>query len=122
MTQTHDSEALRAQLATNYSNDVNEVAKNAPPKPVSSRAITVDVVCQGSGNGFRCVYVNNFRIVGGKPWVAENLPTSGKKTTIGDVLSAFSQEDIAAYLAEQEATTAYYSGYRAWTEAQKDKQ
>ena len=103
-----------------YSHDINEVSKSAPAKPVSSRQISVDVVGHGARDGFRCVYVNDRRVVGGKPWAAENLPTSGKPTTIADVLDAFNREDILAYLAEQEAMTAYWAGYHAWKSAQKE--
>jgi hypothetical protein len=46
------------------------------------RKIEVTVV------GKRCVYLNDYRICGGKPWVSENLPQHDFKTSIKDVLHA----------------------------------
>ena len=44
-----------------FSDDYGEVYKNRPSRPVSEKEINIDIV------GTRCVYLNNYRIAGGKP-------------------------------------------------------
>ena len=53
--------------------------------------------------GERCVYINNSRIEGSKPYASENLPHQHKETTVAKVLGAFSIREIEAYLATQSA-------------------
>jgi len=48
--------------------------------------------------GTRCVYLNNYRIAGSKPYVSENLPHWIFRTSIEDVLAAFSLDEIRATL------------------------
>lgn len=38
--------------------------------------------------GRRCVYINDYRVVGGKPYVSENLPSHSFKCTVKDILDA----------------------------------
>ena len=79
-----------------------EVLDAAPATPTADKPISVHVVAR------RCVYVNDYRIAGGKPYVSENLPTNTLKTTLGDVLRAFSSADIRKALVEQEAKAKYF--------------
>lgn len=79
-----------------------EVVDAAPATPTADKTISVDVVAR------RCVYVNDFRIAGGKPYVSENLPSHTLKTTLGDVLRAFNPADIRKALDEQEAKAKYF--------------
>lgn len=79
-----------------------EIFDAAPATPTADKPINVDVVAR------RCVYVNDFRIAGGKPYVSENLPTNTHKTTLGDVLRAFDAADIRKALDEQEAKAKYF--------------
>lgn len=83
---------------------------NAPPAPHRNKPIEVSVV------GRRCVYVNNYRVAGGKPYYSENLPHHELKTTLGDVLDAFHAEDIRAALTEREE---YAESLRAYHERKK---
>lgn len=78
-----------------------EVVNAAPGTPTADKQISVDVVAR------RCVYVNDFRIAGGKPYVSENLPQHTLQTTLGDVLKAFRADDIRKALNEQEAKAKY---------------
>lgn len=82
----------------------------APPAPHRNKPIEVSVV------GRRCVYVNDYRVAGGKPYYSENLPHHELKTTLGDVLDAFRPEDIRAALAEREE---YVESLRAYHERKK---
>lgn len=82
----------------------------APPAPHRNKLIEVSVV------GRRCVYVNDYRVAGGKPYYSENLPHHELKTTLGDVLDAFRAEDIRAALAEREE---YAESLRAYHERKK---
>lgn len=52
----------------------------------------------------RCVYVNNYRIAGRKPYVSENLPQQDFSTPVRDVLDAFPLAVLEAAVAERLAT------------------
>ncbi len=52
---------------------------------LAAQAIELTVV------GKRCVYLNDYRIAGGKPYVSENIPQHSFTITIGDVLAALPQ-------------------------------
>lgn len=65
----------------------------------------------------RCVYVNNYRVAGSKPYVSENLPTRSMKTKVRTVLDAFSEREIVAYLAEKRGRAAYLEGVRNYQNA-----
>lgn len=84
---------------------------DARPKAMQSRPVEVSVV------GRRCVYLNNYRIAGGKPYHSENLPTHELTATLGDIINAFSKEDILAAYAEREASSEYMSAWRAARDA-----
>jgi hypothetical protein len=49
----------------------------------------------------RCVYLNNHRIAGGKPYASENLPHHTFQTTLGEVLDAFSDDEILKAIADR---------------------
>jgi hypothetical protein len=89
------------------SEDFNEVYDNRPASPTRDREVVVNVVAR------RCVYVNNYRIAGGKPYVSENLPSHTLETKLGDVLDAFAEADILAALAEKKAVRDYFAAYHA---------
>jgi hypothetical protein len=90
--------------------DFNEVY-DARPKAMAEKPIEVSVV------GKRCVYVNDYRICGSKPYVSENLPWHDFTTSMGDVLSAFREEDVLAYFAERKACNEYLAAWRAARDA-----
>lgn len=77
-----------------------------PLSEICSKQITIDIV------GKRCVYINDYRVVGGKPYVSESLPTDSRKLTVRDVLEAFSNEQLRAFLDERVAISAYCAGLR----------
>ena len=80
---------------------------NHPPtSEVCSKRITVDIV------GARCVYLNNFRIAGSKPYVSENLPERSLRLTIRDALAAFSDEEMESFIKERQDRKKYYADCR----------
>lgn len=85
----------------------NAMFENAPAEAVSKTAIEVTVV------GKRCVYVNDYRVAGGKPYYSESLSSHNLKCSIGDVLEAFSEEQILAAVAERKARRDYFADYHA---------
>lgn len=85
--------------------DVNVLHANAPARPIGDKPVEVCVV------GRRCVYVNNFRIAGGKPYVSENLPQHILKTSLREVLSAFSASEVRAALREEQNYREYFAAY-----------
>lgn len=90
-----------------------EAYKNRPLDEKCSREITIDIV------GDRCIYINDYRVQGGKPYHSENLPTKTKKTTVRDVLQAFTDDEINAYLKEKKAVDNYCAGLRAFRDIQR---
>jgi hypothetical protein len=87
--------------------DFNDVYDSQPATPTRGRPVEVDVV------GRRCVYVNSFRVAGGKPYVSERLPSHTLHTTLGAVLDAFSEQEVFAALAEKKASQEYFAAYHA---------
>lgn len=79
----------------------------APKQTVRERLIEVEVVAK------RCVYVNDYRVAGGKPYVSEQLPSHIIKTSVGDVLDAFTDKEIRAALREAKAMRNYYAAIHA---------
>lgn len=61
----------------------------------SAKPIRITVV------GKRCVYINNYRVAGSKPYVSEHLTEHDLNTTLGEVLNAFSDADISKALKER---------------------
>lgn len=49
-----------------------------------TRPIPIDLTIVGK----RCVYLNDYRIAGGKPYVSENLPQHSFEVTVEDILAA----------------------------------
>lgn len=86
-----------------------------PENQLCSESISIDIV------GDRCIYINNHRVQGGKPYVSEGLSTKSKKTTVRDVLMAFSNEQIEAFLKEKIAIANYCSGLRNYRDALEGK-
>lgn len=108
------------QPITNTIEDVKRAAwdeayKSRPLSEVCSREITIDIV------GCRCIYINDFRVWGGKPYVSENLPTTTKKSTVRAILEAFSTEELQAYLEEKVAVNAYCAGLRNFRDGIKEE-
>lgn len=93
----------------------NKAYQDRPLNPKCDRVIEIAIV------GKRCVYIDDHRVQGGKPYVSENLPYDSRNTTVRDVLEAFSTEDIHAYLEEKIAIDAYCAGLRNYRDAGKDK-
>lgn len=87
--------------------DINEVFKNRPTNPLCDKNITVDIV------GTRCVYLNNHRIAGGKPYVSEGLSQRSRNLTIREALEAFPIATLEAYISEKKARKKYFDDYHA---------
>lgn len=92
----------------------NEAYDKRPLNPKCSKVIDISIV------GDRCIYINDYRVQGGKPYVSEGLPQKTKTTTIREVLNAFSAEEIEAYLREKIAVDAYCAGLRNYRDAGKE--
>jgi hypothetical protein len=90
--------------------DVNVLFRSQPPAPVGEKAVEVCVV------GKRCVYVNNYRVAGGKPYVSENLPSHTLTTSLKELLNAFPEKDVRAALRERRARRDYFAAYHAQAE------
>jgi hypothetical protein len=85
-----------------------------PLNEICSKQITIDIV------GKRCVYINDHRVVGGKPYESENLPTDSRTLTIRDVLSAFSDEQLRAFMEERQSINSYCSGLRNFRDSMEE--
>lgn len=59
------------------------------------RDIFIDIV------GNRCIYINNYRVQGNKPYMSEHIPQDSRMTTVRKVLNAFTRDDIEAYLKDR---------------------
>lgn len=88
--------------------------KNVPTNPLCEKKITVDMV------GTRCVYLNDHRIVGGKPYVSEGLTQRSMNLNVREALNAFSVAELEAYIAEKKERDEYYEDHRALAAAQKE--
>ena len=88
-------------------NGYEKAKKNEPTEELCSKPITVDIV------GTRCVYLNDHRIAGGKPYVSENLPWRSMDLDVREALAAFSIKELEAYIKEKKARAKYWSDYRA---------
>lgn len=89
----------------------NAAYDKRPTDPLCEREIEIHVV------GDRCIYVNDRRVAGSKPYVSENLPYKTKRTKVREVLDAFTEAEILAYLFERRERNAYYAGLRAYRDA-----
>lgn len=90
-----------------FSEDFNAVY-DARPNKVLSTPTEVHVVAK------RCVYLNDYRIAGGKPYASENLPSHMFNATLGDIVSAFGTEKLEAAIAEFKEQRQYFADYHAW--------
>jgi len=88
-------------------NEIHAVWKDQPTDPICDKMIEVTVVAE------RCIYLNDHRIVGGKPYVSENLPQRSMDLTIREALEAFSIKELEAYVKEVAARQKYFADYRA---------
>lgn len=90
--------------------DVNLLFRNKPASPVADTSIEVSVV------GRRCVYLNDYRIAGSKPYYSENIPSYNLTANVRDVITALGKEKILAAMTEMDAERAYYTAYHAQPE------
>lgn len=84
-----------------------------PTEPLLERETAVQVV------GERCVYVNDYRVAGGKPYYSENLPNQRFKTAVRNVLDAFPDEILEAALRERNARRKHNE---AWQKARQARE
>lgn len=92
--------------------DPNLLFFSKPASPVGEKLVEVSIV------GKRCVYLNDYRVAGGKPYFSENLPTHTLTTSLKEVIAAFAEDDILAAITESRAERAYFAAFHA----QVDKQ
>lgn len=97
--------------ANSYPDAFRAAYDERPTDELCSRSITVDVV------GTRCVYLNQHRIAGAKPYVSEGLSSRSMTLTVREALAAFSEREIEAYLREKRAREAYCAGLRSYRDA-----
>lgn len=79
------------------------------------RVIEIEVV------GSHCIYINDHRSWGGKPVVRGDYERTVRKTKVSDVLDAFSEAEIEAYLKHKIADRAYYEGLRNYRDSLKEQ-
>ena len=96
-------------------NPFNKIWNEKPTSELCDRLIEIDVV------GKRCIYINNHRVEGGKPYVSENLPSMIKKTPLRELLDAFSDKEIRAYLKEKRERKKYFDNYHTEQASNEDK-
>ena len=92
----------------------NEAWLQRPINHVLERDIDITIV------GSRCVYINDHRVQGGKPYVSENLSHDVRKTKLREVLDAFTVEKIKAYLEHKISHDAFCHGLRSFRDAIKE--
>ena len=95
----------------NDNQKMNLLFKQRPTDPKLDREIEVNIVST------RCVYVNNYRVAGSKPYISENLPQNGLKTTVRQVLDAFTEEELLAYIFERRTRNEFMRGARLFRDA-----
>lgn len=96
---------MTGRIAVPDEEDFNTVWANRPATPTRDKPIEINVVAR------RCVYVNHYRVAGGKPYVSEGLPSHTLETKLGEVLDAFAEADIRKALREKKARAAYFAAY-----------
>ncbi|UNM96048.1 hypothetical protein MMG00_12740 [Ignatzschineria rhizosphaerae] len=57
-----------------------------------SKRVEIDVIDD------RCIYINDYRIAGSKPYVSENLKSTNYITTTDRILDQLDFEDIEKYI------------------------
>ena len=53
--------------------------------------------------GRRCIYINDYRVAGGKPWVSENLPQWSFHVDPKEILDALPLAAVKDYLTVRSA-------------------
>lgn len=87
--------------------DFNAFWAARPKCPVGDKPVEVSVVAR------RCVYINDYRVAGSKPYVSEGLPHHTLETTLATLLNAFPEADILAALEERRISKEYIAAYHA---------
>lgn len=95
--------------------DASEIWDNRPASPVRDTPIEIQVV------GKRCIYINNYRAAGGKPYYSENLLSFEHRTTLGEVLDSFSDAQIKAAVSEKKARQKYFLKHHEKQKAAEEK-
>lgn len=81
---------------------------------MNDKTLTVTVV------GRRCVYINDYRVAGSKPYVSENLPSWSFEADINDLRYAIGRRPSSANKALQarvdvlEAALRFYARENSW--------
>lgn len=55
--------------------------------------------------GTRCVYINDRRVAGNKPYVSENLPQHSFTCSIGNILDGLPREAVRSWLSSKQPAT-----------------
>ena len=98
--------------ATGRDEDYAEYWMARPLHPALDKETAVQVV------GKRCVYVNDHRVAGGKPYYSENLPNTRFNTTVRGVLEAFPDSVLRAALKERRDIRKHFNEWRRAKEQQ----
>lgn len=88
--------------------------KQRPNDPKLDRQIEVSVVST------RCVYVNDHRVAGSKPYASEQLAQKNFKTTVREVLDAFTEAELLAHVFERRDRNMFMKGARLFRDADKE--
>ena len=76
---------------------------DAPDNPaamaIKARGTPIEIVVVAK----RCIYINDYRVAGAKPWVSENLPQHSFNVTLGDIIDALPRKQLLAMLAARKA-------------------
>jgi hypothetical protein len=54
--------------------------------------------------GSRCLYINDYRVAGRKPYASENLPQQTFHVTLAEILDAFPLDDLQKAVDERQAS------------------
>ncbi len=64
----------------------------------------IEILCVGN----RCVYINDYRSAGGKPYHSENIPERVFNTPLREILTAFTDEQLRAFIKERKQRKEWY--------------
>ena len=82
---------------------------------MNDKTLTVTVV------GRRCVYINDYRVAGSKPYVSENLPSWSFEANINDLRYAIGRRPSSANKALQSRNKALEAALRDAAKAERDR-
>jgi len=82
---------------------------------MNDKTLTVTVV------GRRCVYINDYRVAGSKPYVSENLPSWSFEANINDLRYAIGRRPSSANKALQSRIEALEAALREAAKAERDR-